>query len=717
MGAITQENRQIAVETPLGDDVLALMSFTGQEEMSRLFQYRLEMLSEEDSIAAKEIVGKSVTFSTRLPDGTPRYFHGFVSRFLAGSRETGYRRYYAEVVPWLWFLTRTADCRIFQNKSVPEIVQQVFSDLGFSDYALDLQGAHKKREYCVQYRETDFDFVSRLMEEEGVFYYFRHEKDKHALVLADHKGAYKDLPENEVEYEYSYGALSGPDRLTRWEHQYEFISGKWAQTDYNFKDQPARSEPTPGSLLMSNEKSLIELARLDKFEVYDYPGRYADKADGEALTRLRMEEEEATHDVVLAGSTCKSFAPGGKFKVTRHDCKAEEGKGFVVTSIRHAAAEPLQSAGAASAAEDYSNTFTCIPDSVTFRPRRTTPRPVVRGVQPAVVVGPGGEEIYVDEYGRVKVQFFWDREGKRDENSSCWVRVSQAYAGKNWGAVTIPRIGQEVIVDFLEGDPDQPIILGRVYNADQTPPYPLPAQKMVSGLKSESTPGGGGYNEYVMDDTKGNELIREHGQFDKDSTIEHDLREHVLHDRSRDVANDESIVIGHNRDKLVKNDESSAIQGNRSETVGKDETISIDGNRTESVRKNESISIDGKRSETVGKDESITIGGKRTEIVDKDESVTISGNRQKTVNKSEEQSIAENLALKVGKEQSIDVGKKLMIKAGDEVSIQTGQASIVLKKDGTVQISGKDITVKGSGKINAKAAKDFILKGQKILHN
>jgi len=304
MGAITQENRQIAVETPLGDDVLALMSFTGQEEMSRLFQYRLEMLSEEDSIAAKEIVGKSVTFSTRLPDGTPRYFHGFVSRFLAGSRETGYRRYYAEVVPWLWFLTRTADCRIFQNKSVPEIVQQVFSDLGFSDYALDLQGAHKKREYCVQYRETDFDFVSRLMEEEGVFYYFRHEKDKHALVLADHKGAYKDLPENEVEYEYSYGTLSGPDRLTRWEHQYEFISGKWAQTDYNFKDQPARSEPTPGSLLMSNEKSLIELARLDKFEVYDYPGRYADKADGEALTRLRMEEEEATHDVVLAGSTC-----------------------------------------------------------------------------------------------------------------------------------------------------------------------------------------------------------------------------------------------------------------------------------------------------------------------------------------------------------------------------------------------------------------------------
>jgi type VI secretion system secreted protein VgrG len=463
---IAQEKRALAVDTPLGEDVLVLASFAGEEEMSRLFHYRLEMFSEEDSIAAKKIVGKNVTFRAALADGTPRYFNGVVSRFAAGDRETGLRRYYAEVVPWLWFLTRTADCRIFQNKSVPEIIEQVFKDLGFSGFdPSKIKGTHKKRDYCVQYRETDFNFVSRLMEEEGIFYYFKHADGKHTMVLADQVAGYHDLPEKEVEYEYSYSTSSGADRqakstrLTRWEHQYEFIPGKWAQTDYNFKDQPARGEPTPSKLLMTDEKSTIALDNLDKFEIYDYPGQYADKDAGRALTKFRMEEEEAAHDVVRGEGWCKTFTPGGKFKVKRHDCKAEEGKGFVVTSVRHTAKQLSEFTKEGD--EEYGNSFTCIPDSVPFRPRRTTPKPTVRGVQPAVVTGPAGEEIWPDSHGRVKVQFFWDREGKRDENSSCWVRVSQGYGGKGWGSVTIPRIGQEVIVDFVEGDPDQPIITGR----------------------------------------------------------------------------------------------------------------------------------------------------------------------------------------------------------------------------------------------------------------
>ena len=257
--------------------------------------------------------------------------------------------------------------------------------------------------------------------------------------------------------------------------------------------------------------------------------------------------------------------------------------------IRHAGREHYESGEAVDF--DYQNSFTCIPDSVVFRPARTSPRPRIHGVQPAVVTGPGGEEIYPDKYGRVKVQFFWDREGKRDDKSSCWIRVSQDYAGKAWGSVTIPRIGQEVLVSFLEGDPDRPIITGRVYNADQTPPYPLPSKKMVSGLKSNSTPGGGGYNEYIFDDTKGNELIREHGQFDKDSTIEHDLREHVKHDRQRDVTNDETTAIGNNR--------TITIQTNRTETVGKDKSITIGGSRTENVAKDETVSISGGRTLSV----------------------------------------------------------------------------------------------------------------------
>jgi len=677
MATITQEHRPLAVETPLGEDALVLVSLTGHEEMSRLFCYRLEMVSEQDSIPAKKIVGKSVTFRINLADGTPRCFNGVVSRFSAGDRETGLRHYHAEVVPWLWLLTRTTDCRIFQNKSVPDIVEQIFKDLGFSDYSLQLKGTHKPREYCVQYRETDFNFVSRLMEEEGIFYFFQHAHGKHTLVLADHPGAYKDLPEKEVEYAYSYGTLAGPDRLTSWEHQYEFISGKWAQTDYNFEEHPARGEATPSKLLMTNEKSAVPLDNVDKFELYDYPGEYVEKDVGRALTKVRMEEVEATHDVVRAASWCRSFTPGGKFKVTRHDCREEEGKGYVITSIDHTARQLSEYDSEEKMHEAYQNRFTCIPDSVPFRPQRTTPRPVVRGVQPAVVVGPAGEEIYTDKHGRVKVQFFWDREGKRDESSSCWVRVSQSYAGKGWGSVTIPRIGQEVIVDFVEGDPDHPIIVGRVYNADQTPPYPLPGKKMVSGLKSNSTPGGGGYNEYIMDDTKGNELIREHGQFDKDSTIEHDLREHVLNNRSRDVTGNETISVGKNR--------SASVGGSESLSVAKDQSVSIGGNRTESVGKDEKITISGNRTESVGKDESITISGSRTESV--------------------------------GKNDSLTVGRILAINAGDEITLTTGAASISMKKDGTISIKGKDILITGSGKITAKASGDMVLKGSKISQN
>jgi type VI secretion system secreted protein VgrG len=383
--------------------------------------------------------------------------------------------------------------------------------------------------------------------------------------------------------------------------------------------------------------------------------------------------------------------------------------------------------------EEYGNSFTCIPDSVPFRPRRITPRPTVHGVQPAVVVGPGGEEIYCDKHGRVKVQFFWDREGKRDENSSCWVRVSQDYAGKGWGAVTIPRIGQEVIVDFVEGDPDQPIITGRVYNADQTPPYPLPGKKMVSGLKSDSTPGGGGYNEYIMDDTKGNELIREHGQFDKESTIEHDERHHIKHDRQKNIDHDETTKVGHDRTETVGNNETITIHGNRGETVDKNETIVIHGGRTENVDKNESITIGGARTENVAKDESITIGGGRTENVSKDESITIGGGRTESVAKNESitiggartESVAKDEGISINggrtttiaKADALSVGKTLAVTAADSITLTTGSASITMNKDGTIVIKGKDITINGSGQITGKASKDVVWKGQKILQN
>jgi type VI secretion system secreted protein VgrG len=649
---LKQATRRLAVKTPLGDDALVLSAFDGHEEISRLFGYQLELISDNNAVSATQIVGKNVTFSVAMADDSPRYFNGIVRRFVAGDEDLkGRRNYRAEVVPWLWFLTCTSDCRIFQSKSAPDIIQQIFKDLGFSDFKVQLSGKHPQRDYCVQYRETDFNFVSRLMEEEGIYYFFKHEQGKHTLVLADAASGYFDCPESQVDYPRDPGSRAKEDHITSWEHRYEFRTGKWAQTDYNFEDHPARSAPLPAKLLMSNENTTVNLSDAKKYEFYDYPGGYEKKEDGDGYTKVRMEEEEVQYDVVQAASNCRSFTPGGKFKIRQHTSKSEQGKGFVITSIRHAGREYYETGEAVNF--DYQNSFTCIPDSVSFRPARATPRPRIHGVQPAVVTGPAGEEIYPDKYGRVKVQFFWDREGKRDDKSSCWVRVSQEYAGKAWGSVTIPRIGQEVLVSFLEGDPDRPIITGRVYNADQTPPYPLPSKKMISGLKSYSTPGGGGYNEYIFDDTKGNELIREHGQFDKDSTIEHDLREHVKNDRHRDVAHDETTEIGNNQTNTIHN--------NRTETVDKDETITIHGNRTETV--------------------------------DKDENVTVTG------------------------AQTISVGKSLTINAGDSITLTTGDATISMMKDGTISIKGKDITVQGSGQITGQAAMNMTLKGLAILLN
>ena len=722
---LTQQERMLKLTTPLGEDVLLLTGFTGQEEISRLFRFQLEMISDNNAITAADIVGKNITFSVELSDGSPRFFNGFVNQFAAGDEHEGRRNYRAEVVPWLWFLTQTADCRIFQKKKIGDIIETIFGDLGFSDYKFDLQVSHKEWEYCVQYRETDFNFVSRLMEQEGVSYWFKHDDGKHEMVISDHKGAYYDLTEKEVEYPPNVGGVAITDHITSWEHCYEFRPGKWAQTDYNFK--------TPSTNLMSNEPSIVSLPGIDKYEIYDYPGEYPDKGAGKTETKLRMEEEEVAHDVVQASSQCKSFSPGGKFKITVHRCSSEEGKSFAVTKIRHSATEPMAyETGGLAVGSDYNNSFTCIPDSVVFRPARITPKPLVSGVQTAVVTGPAGEEIYPDEFGRVKVQFHWDREGKKDENSSCWIRVSQIHAGKSFGGIDIPRIGEEVIVDFLEGDPDRPIIIGRVYHAESMPPYGLPGAKNISGLKSNSSLGGGGYNEYVLDDTKGNELIREHGQFDKDSTIENDLREHVLNDRSRDVTNNETIAIGVDRTETVGSNESLTVGANKtisiganhSETIGSNMTISIGSMLTETVGINYAetvgaameLTVGAAMTQTIGAVFALSVGAAMMQSVGGPLSVNVGGSKSLNVGASLSEKVAASHSISVGAAYSLKA-KTISMVAADKITLKTGGASITMESGGKITIKGSELTFKASGKIGAKAGGNIVLKGSNILEN
>ncbi len=559
-----QENRLIAIDTPLGGDVLLLQNFTGKEGISRPFSFHLDLLSEKNSISFKDIVGQRVDIRLALDDQKERYINGFVSRFSQSGADNRFTHYQMEVVPWLWFLTRAADCRIFQNMTPPDIILKVFKDRGFSDYKNSLTATYDSREYCVQYRESDFNFVSRLMEEYGIFYFFQHEKGKHTLVLADSPSAHQPCPESSrARYQAAAGQLDSDDAVTAWNMQQELKTGKYSLTDYNFE--------TPSTNLMASEPTVVSVGGNSAYELYDYPGEYQKQSQGETLAKVRMQEEEASHLLVTGSGVCRTFVTGYKFTLDdhyRHDMNAT----YVLTEVQHmASVGGSYSLGKSSSPEiaQYSNHFSCIPASVPFRPARVTRKPIVRGPQTALVVGKSGEEIWVDKYGRVKVQFYWDRVGKEDENSSCWIRVSQTWAGKSWGAVWIPRMGQEVIVSFLEGDPDQPIITGRVYNAEQTVPYTLPDNQTRSTFMSRSSKGGGSsnYNELRFEDKKGDEQIFMNAEKDMDWRVEHDSREFVGNDRSLIVTKDQKEKVG--------GDQHNQITGNRNEKIGQSMSLQI----------------------------------------------------------------------------------------------------------------------------------------------
>jgi len=558
----TQDGRIIKIDTALGKDVLLLQGFTGQEGLSQVFNFDLELLSEVNSaIAAGDVLGQRVTITVALPGFKKRYLNGFIAAFEWCGRDPRFTYYRAQMVPWLWFLGRTAGCRMFQEKTVTEIITQVFQDLGFTDFRNATEASYEPREYCVQYRETALNFVSRLMEQYGIFYYFEHAQDKHTLVLADGPSVHQDCPEQaRVRFTQLTGPMEDEDSISDWSHRYEFRTGKYALTDYNFE--------TPATNISASVDSTISVGGNDRLEIYDYPGEYLTRAAGEGLTRIRMEEEEAAHVVARGLSNCRAFVSGYKFALSDH-YRRDFNQGWVLTGIKHTATVGGSYYGAERGEpENYSNSFTVIPAAVPFRPPRITPRPIVQGPQTAVVVGKAGEEVWVDKYGRVKVQFHWDRESQANETSSCWIRVSQLWAGKNWGAMWIPRIGQEVIVDFLEGDPDQPIITGRVYNAVEMPPYELPGEGTKSTIKSYSSKGGGGFNEIRFEDKKGKEQVFIHAQKREDIRVGGSCFETIGGERHLVVGADQFNLVKGEKDTHIKGDEQRKIDGNLWLTAG-----------------------------------------------------------------------------------------------------------------------------------------------------
>jgi len=658
-----QKARPASVGTPLGEDVLLLRSFDGVEQLGRPFRYELELYSENMGIDFSALLGEPVSIRYTNTSGSSRYFNGYAVRFEQTGSEGRLHRYRAVVVPWIWLLTRKANCRIFQEKTTPQIVEDVFGEYGQAVFDKRLGGQYAKREYCVQYRETDFDFVSRLLEEEGIYYFFEHQDGKHTLVLADNSSAHDAYPGyDEIVYRPKEGESSGEETIWDWKMQQQVQPLSYALCDYDFT--------VPGKKLDASSEVSRDYG--NGYEIFDYPGRYVELNDGKRLAKVRVEEMQSQFEQVRGEGDAQGISPGCKFNLSNHP-RADQCSEYLVTEAHYLLrSNEYDSSASSDEAPVYTCAFTGIRSNMQFRAPRQTPRPVVHGPQTAIVVGKAGEEISTDKFGRVKVHFHWDRYDSRDEKSSCWIRVAQSWAGKLWGAMQIPRIGQEVVVEFLEGDPDRPIITGSVYNGEQMPPYALPGEMTKSTLKSNSTKGGSGFNEIRFEDKAGQEQVFLHAQRNQDIRVKNDCME----------------TIENNRNMTVDKNQMEQVKGNKNLSVGGSQFELIGGDLQQMVKANEDLIVKKKKTEEIGGDYDLRIKGDRNEKVDGTASLT-------AANKQE----------KVSMNQALDAGMEIHLKAGMKVIVEAGLQLTLKGSGGFVDIGPAGVTIQGvMVKINSGGA-------------
>ncbi len=591
MPEITQAGRLLKVYTPLAFDTLLIDSFAGFEAVSQPFRLTLQLLADVQSGLDKQVdlnrlVGAAMSIEIEFNNGDKRFLNGMVQSFTKEQRRERFATYRAEVVPWFSFLAMRINSRIFQKKKVPDIVAAIVEDSGFSSFfRSDLSKTYTEWDYCVQYRESDFAFVSRLLESEGISYYFEHNQDRtHTMVLADTPGAYKPCPgQSKFLFDPDAGTGEFEDTISLWSVQQQMLSGKCTLRDHHFEMPENHFEVPEDSVFANNINRHLEL--------YDFPGGFTKKfsepekrlsdvrAEGEKLVRLEMEREEARHTVIQGAGHCRTMVSGHSMTVDSNGANETSGS-WLLTAVEHSALQHPDYLTEGRTGEGYSNTFEAVDSSIQYHSRRTTAKPFVYGPQTAVVVDEStepSEEIWPDKYGRVRVRFRWDR----DDKSACWVRVAQAWAGKAWGHQWIPRVGDEVVVSFLDGDPDCPLITGSVYNHDNAPPFELPDNKTQSGILTRSSPGGGSedYNMIRIEDKAGHEEILVHAQKVLTTSVEEDESRSVGGKRSSTIAGDDTRTIEKGNDEL------KVEKGNR--TV----TISTGDRKVEVSKGNDSLNV------------------------------------------------------------------------------------------------------------------------------
>ncbi|MGF9759331.1 type VI secretion system tip protein TssI/VgrG [Microvirga sp. 0TCS3.31] len=724
MTTLRQDKRIASLETPLGSEVLVLTQFEGAEGLSELFEYRVDALSEEENIDFDKALGRNCSVLYRSYDGAERYFNGvLVEAQWVGAKDTHYA-YKLVLRPWLWLLSFKTNCRLYSKKTAPDIIKKVFSDAGFNDFRLHLSADYPEMEYCAQYRETDLIFISRLMEQYGIYHYFEHTRDKHTLVLADAKSSHAAIPGPGT---IAFIQLAGKDRRDR-EHIYGWTSerrlraGKVALNDYDFLQ--------PSASLLSQAQASEKYSR-SGFEIYDYPGKYPrnqpearkKRSDGDWFSKIRLEAEQAADQRRHAAGDAVSLFPGGLISLEQHPSAAENGEHLVVRATHTFGTQYYRSGVSEVSSDVYHGRYELQRSDRPFRAPLVTPKPVIHGVQTALVVGPPGNEIYTDKYGRIKVQFHWDREGTRDEKSSCWIRVAQTVAGRRWGSFQLPRIGQEVVVAFLEGDPDRPLVTGCVYNAEQMPPNELPGGGMITGFKTNSTKGGGGSNSLLADDTKGKELMALHAQYDMDATIRNDLRENVLNDRKRDVKQNETVNVG--ADQKLK------VDANRTVNVGANQTVHVKAMLTETVGINYmenvgaamQLTVGAAMTHKVGAVYALHVGKASIEVVKGCKRSTITANLTEAVRGNHGRTVKGTYNEAVTKGYTL-AAQKFILEAKESFLFDNGKASIRIDSDGNIAIKGKkvkingtDVALTGSGNVKVKASSDVVIKGSKIGNN
>ena len=641
-----------------------LVRMEGKEGISKLFQFNVEVVCENGELNIEELIDKAAVIT--LLDGNNgdqdqiRYAHGIVSQIEIGQLGISQSTYYVTVVPKIWPLTYRQNSRIFQFLSVEEIVTTMLEEAGLNsdEFRFELSASLAPRDYCVQYQETDMQFIARLLEDEGIHYFFEHTQDMHVLVMSDTSTTNPQL-EREGAIEYFYDSQGE----VREQHIFDFRyiqavkSGKVTLRDYDFKKPKLKLE------------EIIEAQESVDLEVYDYPGLFKEAGQGKNYANIRLQALNSFKLSATGASDVNTLNPGYSFNLAGHEVGKLNSE-YLITDVEHVCVQTqVLEVGATDEGTQYNNTFRCIPFAPPFRPGRDTLRPIINGTQTATVTGPDGEELYTDEFGRIKVQFHWDREGLSNQDSSCWIRVSQPAAGEGFGGFFLPRIGEEVVVDFLNGNPDMPIVIGRVYHGVNRPPYQLPKHKTRSTIKTNSSKGGKGFNEFRIEDKKGEEQIFMHAEKDMDVRIKNDYRD----------------WIGHDRHQMTINNSHEEIQGSfYGKTVG-DEIIEVEGN-TDRLYKSDLI------QETQGS-EHYTVADQHV--------MRINGDDHLKVASAQNIEIGTKQSIKVGQEIHVKAGQTLVLDAGNSITIKAGGSFITIGPSG-VSISGSTINIVGGGTVNIK---------------